>query len=871
MLSQISNWVLKKGLLICQKLGRKDLNKKTRLKTLVFFLLIFIVLVDSSLAQEDTIYQQRKDTFSIPISKNSLEEQIDYFAQDSIFFDLKAQKIYLHNKAWVSFEKMKLEADSIVVDFRTKKVFAFGVKDSAGVLVGKPIFSDKDKKFGALWMQYDFEKREGLSGNVITKEGEGYIHSKKILRDSVGQIYGKTTKYTTCDLEHPHFWIESKRIKVVPQKLFISGPANLVFEGVRTPLVVPFALFPVQSEKSKGIIFPTYGEDARRGFFLRDFGYFYPINDFLDAMVSGSFYFRGSWAANFQSNYKKRYKYNGNMRLSYAQNYFEQSESLERLGSQDFSVRWFFNRDPKASKNSNFRANVDYNTKNYLKNNNSMSYNDLTRNNANSNISFSKSLFDGKLNFSSNARMDQDLAKNQINLTLPNVNTSVSRILPFSESKTDAKILKTLGFSYNSSFQNRVAVADSNLFLGSTFRDSFDLGVVHRIPISTSTKVFKYFSFSPSIALSDYWYFRENQKTYNQELQKIETNTINKFSRLAEISTNASLTTTVYGQKNFSAGSKVKAIRHVMWPSINASWRPDYSQGKALGYRTVQSDSQGNNTIYNIYDGNFQGRPSGKSNARMGFGLRNNLEMKVRDETDTVKQEKKVKIIESFSISSGYNFLADSLKLSNISLNGNTTLFKKMRVNFSGNINPYLQVQDIDGNVRTINKLWLSRGTLGPLTSANISMSTSLNQKVFENRQERLANENRQNDLDYQLLVDYPDAFVDFNIPWDLRINYNLRYIKNPFSPSTVDQKMSLSGNLNLTENWKIELNSGYDFSRKELIATRINFYRNLHCWEFSFNWIPSGTYRQFVFTLRPKSSTLQDLKINRRRNWWTN
>ncbi len=865
------NLVLKKGLLICQKLGRLKLYNYHSIRFLFLMVSMLHIGLLQSRAQNDSSSIEEIDSLTIPVSKNALESEVNYYSKDSIFFDLENQKIYLYNKAWVSFEKMKLEADSIIVDFKVKKVYAYGRKDSSGRIKGKPIFSDKGKKFGAQWMEYDFESRKGLSGKVITKEGEAYIHSKKILRDSVGQIYGRTTRYTTCDLEHPHFWIESKKIKVIPKKLFISGPANLIFEGVRTPLVVPFALFPVQSEKSKGIIFPTYGEDARRGFFLRDFGYFLPINNYLDAMLTGSFYFRGSWAANFQSNYKKRYKYNGNLRLSYAQNFFEQTESLERLGSQDISVRWFFNRDPKASKNSNFRANVDYNTKNYLKNNNSMSYNDLTRNNANSNISWSKSFFKGKLNFSSNARMDQDLAKNQINLTLPNMNTSVSRILPFSKSNVQSKALKTLGFSYNSSFQNRVAVADSNLFIRSTFQDSFDLGVVHRIPISTSTKIFKYFSFSPALNLSDYWYFRETQKIYNPELKAVETQTINNFSRLSEISTSASLTTTVYGQKNFATGSKIKAIRHVIWPSISASWRPDYSKGSFLGYRSVQTDSLGNLSNYNIYDGNFQGRPSGNSSARMGFSLRNNLEMKVRDESDTIKQERKVKIIESFSLSSNYNFLADSLNLGNITMNGNTTLFKKMRINFSGNINPYQNMQDADGRVRKINKLWLAQGKLGALTSVNISMSTSLNQKVFENRQKRLADQGRQNDLDYQLLIDYPDAFVDFSIPWDLRINYNFRYSKNPFEPANSDQKMSFSGSMNLTENWKIELNSGYDFTDNELIATRVNLYRDLHCWEFSFNWIPSGTYRQFVFTLRPKSRTLQDLKINRRRNWWAN
>jgi hypothetical protein len=800
----------------------------------------------------------------ISANKNALDAKVLYKAQDSIYFDLKVKQVHLYHNAKIEYETMVLEAEYIIIDFNKREVFAQHGYDSLGKKTGMPIFIDEGQKFEADKMSYNFDTKKGVSQGVITTENDGFVYGDKVVKDSAGQIYVRNAKYTTCDDPDPHFYIHAEKFKIVPKKQVVTGPANLVVAGVKTPLVIPFGFFPMKSKQSKGIILPTYGETQDRGFFLRDFGYYAPVNEFIDLTLLGTFYFRGSWGVAARSNYKKRYKYNGNLNLSYNLNEFGEPESPTYSKSGDVNINWTFNQDAKAKPGRSFNANVNYVSSNYLRNN-SFQVTDIARSNINSSVGYNKSFSQGKVNLSANSRMDQNTQTKAVNVSLPSLTLSVARYMPFESKPTTRQILKNFGLSYQSNMDNRFQVQEENLFKRSVF-DSMDNGIKHSLPIGTSFKALKYFSINPSISLNDYWYFKTINKSWDDAKDTLITNERSGFERAMQYSSSISMSTIIYGMKSFKKGP-IYAIRHVIRPQISASWNPDYTKDGRFGYRTVQVDDTGRIQGYSIFDKGIQGYPGGGQVASLNFGLGNNLEMKIRSKTDTANGGiKKIKLIESFNINGGYNFLADSLKLSIISLSGNTTLFDRIRISFFGSMDPYA-LDSIGSNYYRINTLYYKQSNkLARFTDARVSMSTNLNPEANKKKKSDIGSE-----AELEMINNRPNAYVDFNIPWSLNINYNLTYSRPYEARGKISQSFTFNGDINLTERWKIALTSGYDFTRKEMSLTKVDFFRNLHCWEFSFGWIPVGPRQSFDFTIRVKSATLQDLKLNRRAFWYDN
>lgn len=800
----------------------------------------------------------------VAVNKNALDAKVIYHAQDSIFFDLKAKQVHLFHKAKIEYETMVLEAEYILIDFNTREVFAKHGLDSLGKKTGLPVFTDAGQKFEADQMSYNFDTKKGVSKGVITTENDGFVYGDKVVKDSAGQVYVRNAKYTTCDDPNPHFYIHADKFKIVPKKQVVTGPANLVVAGVKTPLVIPFGFFPMKSKQSKGIILPTYGETQDRGFFLRDFGYYAPINDYIDLTLLGTFYFRGSWGVAARSNYKKRYKYSGNLNLSYNLNEFGEPESPDYSKSGDVNVSWTFNQDAKAKPGRSFNANVNYVSSNYLRNN-SFQVTDIARSNINSSIGYNKSFKQGKVNLSANSRMDQNTQTKAVNVSLPSLTLSVARYMPFESKPTSRQILKNFGLSYQSNMDNRFEVQEENLFKVSVF-DSMDNGIKHSLPIGTSFKALKYFSINPSISLNDYWYFKTISKSWDPKKDTVITRDQNGFERAMQYSASISMSTIIYGMKSFKKGP-VYAIRHVVRPQISASWNPDYTKDGRFGYKTVQVDDTGRTEGYSIFANGIQGYPGGGQVASLNFGLGNNLEMKIRSNKDTSNGGiKKIKLIESFNINGGYNFLADSLQLSTISLSGNTTLFERVNLTFNGSLDPYA-LDSVGSSYYRINTFYYKQAhKLARFTDARLSMSTNLNPQANKKKQSDKGSE-----AELEMINSRPNAYVDFNLPWSLSLNYNLTYSRPFEAKGILAQSFTFNGDINLTERWKIALTSGYDFTRKELSLTKVDFFRNLHCWEFSFGWIPVGPRQSFDFTIRVKSATLQDLKLNRRAFWYDN
>lgn len=818
-------------------------------------------------AQSDT---RKTDTLSIaPNTSGGMDFPIDYSADDSITLDLPGKKVYLYGNARVHYDDINLDAGYIMVDFNTRDIIARPFKDSTGNYTHKPHFADTKDQFTSDSMKYNFNNKHALVYNARTVQNDGFIYGEKTYKDETNQTYVRNARFTTCnDTTHPHFYILTKKLKIIPQKQVITGPANLVIAEVNTPLIIPFGFFPILKGQARGIIFPTYGENDNQGFFLRNLGYYIPVSKYFDLALTGDLFFRGGFGFHLNSNYARRYRFRGNLGFDYVRNRFIQNETQVTI-SNDYTLRWTYTMDQKARPGKNFSANVRYQSNNYNKNN-SQQQQDIIQSTIQSTLNYSSSFLQNNLNMSTGLRIIQNIGREEVDLSFPELNLSVPRITPFGNLNIRNKGIKTIGLSYNGDVRNSVVMKQKNLGPamglennpeGINIFDSLQNSIVHSIPLSASFKVFKYFQMNPGISYTEYWYFRSRLKYWDSVRDTLLSINENGFGRASMMNANVNLNTILFGMAQFKKGP-VQAIRHVFTPSISVNFRPDMEVG-SKGYRKVQVDTSGKTENYSIYSGNGSGYPSGGKQAALGFNLNNNLEMKLRRQTDTGMVSKKVKLIEMLNVSGAYNFLADSFGWSVLAFNGRSTLFNgKLAVNYNWSLDPY------QFTTRRINRMVIAdKASLGRLTNAGLSFGTNLNPQARKPKSSPGATEQ-----ELSMINNYPQHFVDFSIPWSLQLNYNFVYSHiNPALKRDFNQSITFNGDLKLTENWKIAFASGYDFKNKELSVTKIDMFRDLHCWEFSFGWIPVGFLRSYTFTIRVKSSTLQDLKLNRRNFWFDN
>lgn len=841
---------------------------------------------------KDTLLPKQLDTFRI--SGDAIDAIIEYSADDSSHFDISARKAFLWGNARVKYDGMDLKAYLIIVDFGKRELYARGrVNDSTGRYVGKPSFNDGERETEADTMIYNFESKRGRTYGVAMKEGDGYILCNKVFRDDDKSIYSDLGKYTTCNnREHPHFYLQSRNLKIIPDKKIIFGPSNLVIEEIPTPLFIPFGMFPTKKDKKSGLIPFEYGASGLYGPYLRNIGYHFAISDYLDESITGDVYFRGSWRLSSNTRYIKRYKYNGNFTLENARylNGEREDPDFKLNTTRTFRLSWRHAQDPKARPGSVFSSNVDV-QKNNAARLNSLNPTVIVSNEFGSSVSYAKTLIQNRLDLRASALHRQNTQTRAFSMTLPNLTLSMQRVTPFS--KPDAfgkyKWYKDFGISYLFEMENRIDTRDSIFFSGKPFEgiipgftvkspaillpsDNFKQGIIHSIPITLGSYKFlkQHFSFTPSVNYREYWYFKTIEKQWNPALEKVDTIYNDGFSRASDYSASANIITQVFGTFQFASG-KISAIRHTVTPNLGFSYRPDFSEEKYGYYKTIQVDTNNNRRSYSIYEQGIKGGPGGGPSGLLNFSVGNNLQAKVFKKTDSVSRYENVTWIENLNVSGNYNFLKDTQRLSNISVNAFTKLFRQVSINANATLNPYAK-RSVDNREVYINRLqWSEDRRIGTWTNASVQMATGINADMFRKKSGSDTAGKVQSEADRREYADMmlnPYGYVNFDLPWSLNVNYSLNYNRNNYKPQ-YNQTFTFSGDFNLTPKWKIGCNSGYDFNQKKIAYTQFEISRLLHCWALNFSWIPDGIRKSFTFSLKVNSGMLQALKVDKKRNWF--
>jgi len=835
-----------------------------------------IVPLDSPDTEPEVSDFDPMDTVQMRKSPNALDSKVKYYARDSTPYDAVNKVFYLYGNAKVVNEDMTLEADLIKVDLSKNLVTAMGTQDSSGNVIGRPLYKQGTQEYRAGVIKYNFKTKKGYLSEFRTQEGEGYIHGQDVAKDADNTFGIKDAKYTTCNLEHPHFYIAATKIKVIPDKKIVTGPADLVIADVPTPLMLPFGIFPIKKGQSSGVVIPTYGSSDNRGYFLRDGGYYFGLGDHADLRLTGDFYTNTSWAAREGFRYASRYRFAGDLGFNYAYNKFGESTDPGYNTSKDFQLSWNHRSDPKAIPGTSFTANVNLVSHSYLANNSYVPQN-IVSNQVVSSVSYNRGFKNGRYNFSTNARVSQNIQTRDVAISFPDFTFTVSSFAPFKpkyKSVAD-KWYENITTNYTASFRNEVNTRDSILFRnwkGSEFLNFYDtagrFGMIHTLPVQTSFKVLKYYTLSTSVTMNEYWYLQTIRKDTTGGI--VHNRNVSGFERAFTYTPRVGLSTRYYGTKSFSKG-KIAAVRHVVTPTLDFSYSPDYSTS-SWGYYRSYTDATGKEVKYSIFERGIVGGPGMGRQGNIGFALDNNVEMKVRGSKDSAQKETKIQIFESLRAGAAYNIFADSLNLSKISLSGRTKLFKNISVNATANLDPYVNhITNVNGyNVVTrLNKFYYKEyGKPGIITDGNIGLNASFNKETFK----RKTSSNNMFEGELKYINELPEDYYDFTIPWNLTVNYTISYNRyNNLNSSTRNyvQTLNFYGDFNLTSNWKIGYTSGYDLQNKQITFTSIDFIRQLHCWEFKLNWIPIGVRQSFLFTINVKSSLLQDLKMTRRRDWF--
>ncbi len=841
------------------------------------------------------------DSLMIPTPNSSIETTIFYSAKDSIFFDVVNQQVYLYGQSKIVYGNITLEADRIDIDWETDLLKAIYTTDSAGNKIGVPIFTQGAESYEAQDITYNFVTRKAIINGIVTQQGEAYMHGNKVKKNENDEMFIRGAKYTTCNLANPHFHIASTKLKVVPGNKVITGPFNLHFRDIPTPLGFFFGMFPEPKKKTSGVIFPAYGEERRRGFFLRNGGYYFALSDYIDLEATGDIYSKGGFGLQLNSQYKKRYEYNGGVNVTY--NQFKSGVEEDSLTSKDFWLRWNHSPDSKG-RTSRVSASVNAGTSSF---NSNRTNSDIRVNQTaqfSSNVTYSKTFPGTPFNMTASMRHNQNVQSKEVRLTLPELAFNTNRIYPFAKrGSTGKNVFQKINLSHNFNFRNELSNApapragfpvsnrsersDSLVSFSpknfSTLIDRAKIGGRHTIPISTSFSLLKYLTVSPSINYTELWYPRELKYEWEEETQSVRIDTLRKFSRAGSYSLSTSASTRLYGFYPIN-GKKIQAIRHVMTPSVSIGYTPDFTDGN---FQEVQINEDGTTRFLSKYEGFAFGSPSRNAAASLGFSLQNNIEMKVRTKSDSAESSKKIKLLDNLSFSSGYNFLADSFKLSNIRISTRTSLFNNLlSLSASGSIDPYVYILDSAVETSTgkrifqrqIDEFTWNRGQgIGQLSSGSISADIRLNPRSLSGTSSGGSNNANQDDSIVPLESDYgtdeeleyinnnPNEYVDWSIPWNLSVGYNMNYRKRGFDKSDITQTLRFSGDLSITDKTKITFSSGYDVKNNEFTSTRLGASRDLHCWVLNFNWVPFGRFQSFLVEIRVRSSVLQDLKLDKK------
>jgi lipopolysaccharide assembly outer membrane protein LptD (OstA) len=831
-----------------------------------------------------------------PQKKDFLEHIVVYTALDYTSLNQRQQKIYLFNKAEVTYGDINIKAGDITIDYQKNEVMAKGIVDSTGAYTQAPVFKQAGSEVKPDSILFNTKSQKALIYNSITEQGEGTVIASITKKENDSVYYIKNAKYTTAkDLEDPEYYIKLRKAKVIPGKKIVTGFANLFIYDVPTPLGVPFGFFPQSDKQTSGIIIPTFGEQRERGYFLQNGGYYFAVSDYVDLALLGDYYSNGSFGFRAESDYAFRYRFRGNFGFR-----FENLLNSER-GFDDFSkstvynLRWSHSQDAKASPNSRFSASVNLGSSTFFQQSlNQATTGSFLNNTLASSVSYSRT-FRGEpqVDFSVTATHSQNTQTQQINLTLPTFQANVGRIFPFAP-KTGTKkgIIQNVNLQYSVRAENRIQTVDSLFFKKEMF-DNAQMGVQHSIPLSTNFKAFKYFSISAGTSYNEVWTFKTIDRSFDIDTRQQVIDTINGFDAFRTYNFSTSVGTTIYGTFNFERKGKdrkIKSIRHVMRPSISYNINPAFDQfyDTFEGDIIVDADGTTRREIeeFTRFEQSIFGRPNQTFSSAMSFSLSNNFEAKVRDKDTTATEPKKIALLNNLNLSTAYNFAGDSLQWSPVRVNGGTQFFdNKLNVNFGATLDPYA----LDNNNRRVDRFNIdNNGSLFRLTSANVNMSYALAGGGGKNKdkndpsiQENLRNGGRADDLfgrseDFanQLFADDDsdeeekknNKFYNFKVPWSLRLAYAINYSNSRRNNEIASHSLMFSGDIELSPKWSVGGSSGYDFRNNGFTFTQLRFARDLLSWRMNFSWVPFSSRSSWNFFIGIKSSILQDLKYEQRR-----
>nr|WP_299484958.1 putative LPS assembly protein LptD [uncultured Allomuricauda sp.] len=840
----------------------------------------------------DSIARDSSQVDSVQGKQPLLLDKIKYKAKDYVKLSQGDNKIYLYNEAEIYYQDTELKAGVIVMDYIKNEVYAGRLRDSTGTYSQLPFFKQGDNEVRPDSIRFNFDTQKALIWNSRTEQQAGlgqlgsdamkvYAEVTKKENDSVYFLSeGKLT--TSKDTVDPDYYIRVRKAKFVPKKKIIAGFSNIYIVDVPTPVALPFAYFPLTTGRVAGLLFPTFGNDPQRGYFLQNGGYYFPISDYVDLSLTGDFYTNGSYGFRGQSIYTKRYKFRGNINFNY-ENLIQSQKGFDDFSrTSNYNIRIQHTQDPKSNPNSRFSASVNLGSSQFFTN----SLNQINRNNSQTNtfassISYSKTFPEyPSVNASLTLTHTQNSRTQAIQMSLPTLQASMERIFPFAKRDGIKKgIIQNINFQYDVNAQNSITTTEEDFFTSKMFEDA-RIGARHRIPLSTNFKVAKYMSVSLSGSYEDVWTLETVSRRFDEEEQAVVTDTIPGFDRFNRYNLGASIGTTLYGTVNFGEDRKIQAIRHVIRPSISYSYAPSFEQ-----FYETYTDGDGDDVQYTPFETSIYGRPSlGKSNS-IGFSLQNTLEAKVRDKDSTATEPRKVSILSNLTLNASYNFEADSLKLSPINLSGATEIIKNVPINFAASFDPYA----IDNNGRRINTFNVNNGGgLVRLTSARLNTGFSLNSDMFKKGGQKKDQDSESNNPNYG---DNPfelrgarddESFFDRGrgkkedeeienelyankTPWDMRLTYVASYNNNNRQREITNHSLMFSGNIQLTPKWEVGFNSGYDLKNKGFTDTRFNFKRDLDSFRLSFDWTPFGRFERWYFFIGIKSSLLSDLKWENR------
>lgn len=854
---------------------------------------------------------------STAAKKQALDAPVTYQAADSIVMTA-GNWAFLYGDGNVKYQQIELQAEQIEMNMDSSLVYAkFGL-DSIGDEFGYPLFKDGDQEYESKTMRYNFGTKKGYITDVITQQGEGYVtagRTKKMEDDVMNMVGGK---YTTCDEhEHPHFYIQMTKAKVRPKKNIVTGPVYLVLEDVPLyPLGLPFCFFPFSSTYSSGIIFPTFGDESTRGFFLRDGGYYFALSDYMDLALTGEIYTKGSWGLAARSSYRKRYRYSGNFNASYLVTRLGDKGLPDYSLSKDMRLQWTHTQDPKANPYLSFSASVNFSTSSYDRNNTQSIYNnDVTQNTKGSSVNITKRFPNNPFTLSATMNINQRSKDSTISVTLPDLTITMSRIFPFKRKHGVGKErwYEKISMSYSGTLTNSINTKENLLFKSNLIHD-WKNAMQHSIPVSATFSLFKYLNISPSFNYKERWYTSKITQGYDEATQRVAPrDTTYGFYRIYDFNASISASTTLYGffKPLPFLGNKVEMIRHRFEPSVSLSAQPDFGSSH-YGYydEFVYTGSDGRDVhyVYSPFQHNTYGVPGRGKSGSVNFSVDNNIEMKVRSDKDSTGF-KKISLIDKLSLGMSYNMAADSFQWSDLNVGLRLKLSKSYTLNLNGVFDTYTYDVDDRGTVRRVNvPRWKAGKGIGRLRSTGTSFTYTFNNDTFKKwfggddkksdtdknaaannspldpeTGESLDGENQEEGKSGRLLGkkkdtgEYDsDGYLLANVPWSLSFSYSMRLaydyskfdVKKKEYKYAVTNSLSFNGSIQPTKNWRINFNATYDFDAKKISYMTCNLTRDMHCWQMSASFVPVGPYKSYSFSVAVSSSLLKDLKYDKRSNY---